>query len=117
MEAITNLAMSAAIAGAILSFFAILRLAFRSDSLPTWLTSDYVAYAFAILLTFAIAGSLFYMGIALSEVANGWIAFFGTFALHVGLVSFFLRLFPLEQQAASQQHTSHMATSRRRVAA
>ena len=43
MESIITLAMSLAVAAAILSFFAILRIAYRSETLPTWLTSDYVA--------------------------------------------------------------------------
>jgi hypothetical protein len=111
MEAITTLAMSLAIAAAILSFFAILRIAFRSDSLPTWLTSDYVAYAVAILLTFAIAGSLFYVGVSLSAVANGWIAFFGTFAVHIGLVALFLSMFPIDQKEATGQRRATVAAS------
>ena len=111
MEAITTVAMSVAIAAAVLSFFAILRIAFRSDSLPTWLTSDAVAYAVAILLTFAIAASLFYVAVSLSEVVNGWIAFFGTFAVHIGLVAMFLTLFPLDQKQTTGRRGSNMAAS------
>jgi tryptophan-rich sensory protein len=111
MESITTLAMSFAVAAAILSFFAILRIAFRSDTLPTWLTSDYVAYAVAILLTFAIASSLFYVGASLSAVANGWIAFFGTFAVHIGLVALFLAIFPRDQKQTTGQRGSSMAAS------
>ena len=109
MEFITTLAMSLAVAAAILSLFAILRIAFRSESLPTWLTSDYVAYAVAILLTFAIAASLFYGGVSLSAVANGWIALFGTFAIHIGLVALFLAMFPLDQKRTTGQRGSSMA--------
>ena len=111
MEAITTLAMSLAIAAAILSFFAILRIAFRSDSLPTWLTSDYVAYAVAILLTFAIAASLFYVGVSLSAVSNGWIAFFGTFAIHIGLIALFLTIFPVDQKEATGRRSANVAAS------
>lgn len=111
MESITTLAMSLAVAAAILSFFAILRIAFRSETLPTWLTSDYVAYAVAILMTFAIAASLFYVGVSLSAVANGWIAFFGTFAVHIGLTALFLAMFPLDQKQATGQRGSSMAAN------
>jgi len=111
MEAITTLAMSLAVAAAILSFFAILRIAFRSDSVPALLTSDYVAYAVAILLTFAIAGSLFYVGTSLSAVVNGWIAFFGTFAIHIGLIALFLTIFPIDQKEATGRHRATVSAS------
>ena len=70
-----------------------------------------MAYAVAILMTFAIAASLFYVGVSLSAVANGWIAFLGTFAVHIGLTALFLAMFPLDQKQATGQRGSSMAAN------
>ena len=99
MEAAFDIAVAFAIAAAIISLFAILRVAFRSTSLPSWANGLYAGYGCALLLTFAFAGSLFYLALALSAAIPGWVAFFATFAVHIGLVALFLKLLPIDAKA------------------
>jgi hypothetical protein len=94
MEATYDIAVSLAIAAAILSLFAILRLAFRSPSAPSWATDTVPAYFIALLMTYAVAASLFYLAYTLSSAIPGWAAFFATFAIHIGLVAAFLKVMP-----------------------
>lgn len=111
MEATYEVGVSLAVAAAVVSLFAILRLAFRSPSTPSWATDLIPAYLVALLLTFAVAGSLFYLAIALSGVAPAWVAFFGTFAIHIGLVAVFLKLLPISEDAPAQAVRQRAAPS------
>lgn len=101
MEALYDIVVALAIAAAVISLFAILRLAFRSSSTPEWARGLVPAYAVALLMTFAMAGSLFYLSFALAGAVPAWVAFFGTFAIHIGLVAVFLKLLPVSEVTES----------------
>ncbi len=116
METTYDIAFALAIAAAVISLFAIIRLAFRSSTTPDWVRSTFPAYFIALLLTFAIAGSLFYLAYALAGALPAWIAFFGTFAVHIGLVAVFLKLLPVTEEPM-QVSTRARQTSAQRATA
>ena len=107
MEAITGLAMPLIVAAGVISLYAVLRLVVRSD----WMTSDLPAYALAVLMTFAIAGSLFSLGIGLSGVMSDGFAFLGTFLIHGALVWLFQSLLPISANEADSARISAQRVS------
>lgn len=78
MEAITGLVMPLIVTAGVVSLYAVLRLVFRSEMV----SNDMAAYPVAVLLTFAVAASLFYLGLALAGIMPGGYAFLATFAVH-----------------------------------
>ncbi len=111
MEATYDILAASAIAAAVLSLFAILRLAFRSSSLPSWATNTIPAYVVALLMTYAVAGSLFYLALALNTVIGGTAAFFATFAIHIALAGLFLKLIPVTEGEVAGARATQQAPS------
>jgi hypothetical protein len=108
MEPITDLVLSIVMAGALVSLYAILRIAFRAPIL----NSDIPAYIAALMFTFAFAASLFYVAMGLNSVLPGGVAFFGTFAVHGAFIWLFQKLIPLQAQTTIMARAPRVASSR-----
>lgn len=111
MENIQTVLIGFAIAGALISFYAVARPIVLSPSAPSWLASTPVTCIVSLGLTLAFAGSLFYLGLALVDVMPGWFAFFGTFAIHIGLFALCQKLIPVSAKSGSRQAASDADTA------
>lgn len=99
MEALTELGIALFAAAVLISLFAILRLATRSPSSPSWLSSLMLAYIFAVPFTIGIAASLVYLGFALAAFMNGGFAGLASIGIHLGLLAIFRTLLPVSDIA------------------
>lgn len=96
MESLTELGTALFAAAALISLFAVLRLATRSASSPAWLTSTLMAYAFAVPFTIAVAASFGFLGYALQPFMNVVLAGFAAVAIHLALLAAFRVLLPVK---------------------
>ncbi|MGI9478732.1 MAG: hypothetical protein ACR2PI_18665 [Hyphomicrobiaceae bacterium] len=99
MAYLTELGLASFVAAALISFFAVMRLATRSSSSPGWLTGTLTAYAFAVPFTIAIAASFGYLGYALQPFMNIALATVASMGMHLAMLAFFRMLLPVKDQA------------------
>jgi hypothetical protein len=93
MDPVTQLISALVAAAIVVGLFAFLRWGLRNPACPPAANGVLVAYLCAVALTLGFAGSLFYLGVALSPFIGG-MAILATFGIHLGLVALFQILLP-----------------------
>ena len=106
MENSTQLLIALSCAVGAISFFVILRRAMRSPSTPVWFANAIVAAAFALLLTGAFAGSLFFLGYTLEPLISSGGAVLATFVIHAAIYAVCSFILPSEETAQPSRTTS-----------